>query len=118
MGTIHLFSCALLIAVRIECMHGSISEQTGKDSIELDDGKYSYPFSYKLPPNAPSSYEATIGRVRYYLEATIDRPWAFDRHTKAMITVINMLDLNTMPNLMVRNFFNLVSLSWSLNMYR
>ncbi|XP_045216633.2 arrestin domain-containing protein 3-like [Mercenaria mercenaria] len=70
------------------------------DSVKLQAGKYSYPFNFQLPPGVPSSYEATIGRVRYFIQSDIDIPWAFDKHTRRMITVVNLLDLNTVPNAM------------------
>lgn len=74
---------------------------TGEDKTKLDDDKlYTFPFNFQLPPGSPSSYEAHIGRVRYFLVSDIDIPWAFDKHTKRMITVVNLLDLNTVPNAM------------------
>ncbi|XP_045216632.2 arrestin domain-containing protein 3-like isoform X2 [Mercenaria mercenaria] len=75
-------------------------QQSGKDSVKLQAGRYSYPFNFQLPLGIPSSYEATIGRVRYFLQSDIDIPWAFDKHTRRMITVVNLLDLNTIPNAM------------------
>lgn len=74
-------------------------EHGRKDDLILKPGSYSYPVSFILPPKIPSSYEAKIGRVRYYIQVTIDRPWAFDDHTKAMFTVADLFDLNTRPEL-------------------
>jgi len=79
---------------------------SGGDSIILQPNTYTYPFSVQIPVGAPSSYEAHIGRVRYVIAANVDRPWAFDMHTKYMITVMQPLDLNTMPNL-------IVSIAWT-----
>ncbi|XP_060557997.1 arrestin domain-containing protein 3-like [Ruditapes philippinarum] len=80
------------------CLFGK--EQHGEDSVKLEPGKYSYPFNFQLPQGIPSSYEATIGRVRYFIQSEIDIPWAFDKQTKRMFTVVNLLDLNTVPNAM------------------
>lgn len=70
------------------------------DDIILKPGAYTYPISFTLPAGIPSSYEARIGRIRYYIQVTIDRPWAFDDHTKTMFTVANLFDLNKRPELM------------------
>ncbi|XP_045216627.2 arrestin domain-containing protein 3-like [Mercenaria mercenaria] len=78
------------------CLFGK--QQTGANSVKLAAGHYSYSFSVQLPPILPSSYEGCTGQVRYSLKAHIDIPWAFDKYTKRMITVVNPLDLNTLPN--------------------
>ncbi|KAH3836787.1 arrestin domain-containing protein 3-like [Dreissena polymorpha] len=72
---------------------------TGSDEIVLSPNSYTYPFSVTLPYNIPSSYEAYIGQVRYIFIVDVDIPWAFDIHAKHMITVMDPLDLNTIPNL-------------------
>lgn len=63
----------------------------------LSPGRHIYPFSFILPTNLPSSFEATCGRIRYTIRAIIDRPWKFDHEAKAAITVISPLDLNQRP---------------------
>jgi len=69
------------------------------DSVLLEAGTQRYPFRFFLPPNAPSSFggEYGYGYVRYKAEATIDRPWKFDRVTRSAFTVISLLDLNLEP---------------------
>ncbi|KAL4228037.1 hypothetical protein ACF0H5_013475 [Mactra antiquata] len=67
-------------------------------STTLPAGNHTYPFSYTLPPNLPSSYESDIGHVRYQLKARIDKPWKFDHKTKKLFTVVSMLDLNQQPS--------------------
>ncbi|XP_060600430.1 arrestin domain-containing protein 3-like isoform X2 [Ruditapes philippinarum] len=69
----------------------------GTGSTLLQAGHHTFPFTYTLPQNLPSSYESSIGNVRYQLKAKIDKPWKFDHKTKRMITVISMLDLNQQP---------------------
>lgn len=79
--------------------------EPGSDNIILQPNTYTYAFTVTVPVGAPSSYEAHIGRVRYCISASVDRPWAFDMHTKHMINVMQPLDLNTMPNLIVSYLF-------------
>ncbi|KAL3866417.1 hypothetical protein ACJMK2_043718 [Sinanodonta woodiana] len=68
------------------------------DDIILPKGVYNYPFKFQLPLNIPSSYEAVIGRVRYAVVVTVDKPWAFDLVTMGPFTVVSLLDLNKLPN--------------------
>ncbi|XP_071102891.1 arrestin domain-containing protein 3-like [Haliotis cracherodii] len=70
------------------------------DTPTLPAGRYTYPFQYQLPPNLPSSFEGTVGRVRYWLKGTILKPWKFDDTTKRAFTVVNLLDLNAEPEAM------------------
>lgn len=67
----------------------------------LTAGEYSFPFSYVLPYNVPSSFEGEHGHVRYTARAVIDRPWKFDHETKTAFSVICPLDLNANPKLAV-----------------
>ncbi|XP_064605367.1 arrestin domain-containing protein 3-like [Liolophura sinensis] len=60
-------------------------------------GQHMYPFRLQLPYGIPSSFETTVGRVRYTISGVIDKPWKFDHKTKAAFTVINLLDLNREP---------------------
>jgi len=71
----------------------SISD-SGNDYLMMKPGRYQYPFKFTLPSNCSTSFEGSVGRVRYYLHLTVDRPWAFDDEAKLPITVINLLDLN------------------------
>lgn len=79
------------------CLYGK--EQSGQDSVVLHAGTHTYKFSVTLPQNIPSSFEfGSIAWVRYSLKAHVDIPWAFDKYTKRMITVVRPLDLNNIPN--------------------
>lgn len=60
-------------------------------------GKYSYPFQFQLPPNLPTSFEGEYGHVRYWVRASIEKPWKFDHMTKKAFTVVSALDLNSLP---------------------
>jgi len=70
----------------------------------LKPGSYKYPFQFQLPPDTPSSFEGHIGRVRYYVKATMDIPWAFDDEVTSYFTVLQLLDLNTLPQVTVSFF--------------
>ncbi|XP_059470670.1 arrestin domain-containing protein 17-like isoform X2 [Neocloeon triangulifer] len=65
----------------------------------LEPGEYSFPFSYTLPMNLPSTLEAEFGYVRYTLTAVLDRDWKSDYKTKEPFYVICPLDLNSFPQL-------------------
>ncbi|XP_046549331.1 arrestin domain-containing protein 3-like [Haliotis rubra] len=77
-------------------LFGKASGQGG-DNPTLHAGSYTYPFRYQLRDGIPSSFEGSFGRIRYYLNATIDKPWKFDHTTKRAFTVVNLLDLNSDP---------------------
>lgn len=51
--------------------------------------------------NLPTSVEGKFGHVRYWLKAFIDRPWRFDITTKSVFTVIERVDINLTPGLLV-----------------
>ncbi|XP_071108217.1 arrestin domain-containing protein 3-like isoform X1 [Haliotis cracherodii] len=75
-------------------LFGKASGQGG-DNPSLPAGRYTYPFRYQLPAGLPSSFEGSVGRIRYCLSGIIDKPWKFDHTTKRAFTVVNLLDLNT-----------------------
>ena len=49
-------------------------------------------------------FVATRGHVRYFIKATIDKPWKFDHNTKVAFTVLDTLDLNQEPNARVSSW--------------
>ena len=70
---------------------------TGDQTFVLPNGHYIYPFTFTLPPNLPSSFESDShvrGHIRYYLKATIDKPWKFDHDVKIPFTVNELIDPN------------------------
>ena len=69
----------------------------GEDRMLLQPGSYKYPFQFQLPPDTPSSFEGHWGRVRYYVKATMERTWIFDYKLTSYFTVLQLLDLNTLP---------------------
>ncbi len=61
----------------------------------LKAGNYSYPFTIRLPPFLPASYEGQHGKVMYWAKAYLDRPWKGDTEYKKSFNVKGLLDLNT-----------------------
>lgn len=78
-------------------LFGKGPNESGDDPV-LQPGEYSYPFQFLIPnQNMPTSVEANHGYVRYWLKGIIDRPWRFDFTTKAAFTMIEFVDINTLP---------------------
>ncbi|XP_062588191.1 arrestin domain-containing protein 3-like [Saccostrea cucullata] len=57
-------------------------------------GSHSLPFEFHLPADCPTSYEGSIGRIRYYVSARIRKLYEIEHTTMKLFTVINHLDLN------------------------
>jgi hypothetical protein len=49
--------------------------------------------------NAGYSFEGKYGSITYTADAKLDIPWAFDKHVEVAFTVINNLNLNSLPDL-------------------
>nr|CAD7424192.1 unnamed protein product [Timema monikensis] len=62
-------------------------------------GDLSYPFSFTVPLNLPSSFETSKGSIRYTVKATLDRPWKFNQDVKEAISIMPLTDLNLIPQL-------------------
>lgn len=58
-------------------------------------GLHTFPFSYNLPHNIPSSFEHRIGKVRYSIKAILHRPWKFDHKISKQLTINTPFDLDT-----------------------
>ncbi|XP_065904700.1 arrestin domain-containing protein 3-like [Dysidea avara] len=69
---------------------------SGRDSQQIAPGRYEFPFNFQLPSNLvlPTSFEGTVGYIRYSLTATIARSWKFNHTTKRAITVNEIVDIN------------------------
>lgn len=63
----------------------------------IPQGRHVYPFTFDLPRNGPSSFEADTGRIRYYLLCKMIVVGGFNRIAKKMVFVLRPLDLNTVP---------------------
>lgn len=76
------------------------------DTSMLNAGHMEFPFSFTPPRNSPSSFESTLGHVRYLCKAIIHRPWNFNVNAKKAFTIVSAVDLNGEPKAFVR-FLNL-----------
>lgn len=75
------------------------NDPSSSSDVVLQAGNHVFPFQFILPLNLPGSFEGKSScYVRYWLKATIDRPWKFDPEYKMLLTVGSVLDLNTLPN--------------------
>ena len=68
-------------------------KKPGND-LYIEVGEYSYPFQLELPSDLPTSFEHEYGQIHYSINATIDIPCAFDKHSVKSFSVINVSDLN------------------------
>ncbi|KAL5003910.1 hypothetical protein ScPMuIL_017366 [Solemya velum] len=76
---------------------GRLPGGDGED-IDIQTGSYVYGFTFVLPDSdIPTSYMDEIGDVMYSIKATVDRQMAKDYKTTTFFTVLNALDLNTIP---------------------
>ncbi|GAB6023910.1 hypothetical protein CHUAL_008645 [Chamberlinius hualienensis] len=76
-------------------LQAPISEEDTK----LAAGLHEYEFHQVLPMSLPTSMEGTYGRTRYTCSAYISRPWRFNPKCKAAFTVLELIDLNTLPSI-------------------
>ena len=84
----------------------SESENTDPSNApELCGGFHAFSFEFTLPDQyLPFSYESRYGYVRYFITATIHKPWKHDHVTKRAFTVLGeALDLNEDPGAKVMN---------------
>lgn len=77
------------------------SGNNGRDIQVLAAGHHSLPFEFHLPADCPTSYEGSIGRVRYYVSAKIRKLYEIEHTTMKLFTVIHHLDLNNDLRLLV-----------------
>lgn len=63
---------------------------------KFEPGNYSYPFTFNLPGNLPSSMDSTSGNIKYKAKAKIDKEWSIDYTCKKYFTVYTCDYLSTM----------------------
>lgn len=64
------------------------------DPVELPPGVHTFNAVCILPTHLPTSFEGSVGHIRYFAKVVIDRPWKFDHSFKRAFTVIRQYDLN------------------------
>ncbi|KAJ8913669.1 hypothetical protein NQ315_007386 [Exocentrus adspersus] len=60
----------------------------------LGPGTLEYPFTFTLPPRAPSSYKGHFGGITYSLDAKVDIPLRFNYKSKVELNVFRPVNLN------------------------
>jgi hypothetical protein len=70
----------------------------------LEVGDHSYPFEIFLPSDLPASFEHQFGQIRYLIIATINIPWAFDKHVQKSFYVISNVNLNALNPIMKKSY--------------
>ena len=60
-------------------------------------GTHTYDFQIQLPKSLPSTFKGNYGYVKYFCEATIDKPRQVVKVVKVPFTVLSILDLNIQP---------------------
>jgi len=61
----------------------------------LKAGTYNWPFTIRLPPYLPASFDSQYGKVQYWAKAVLDQPWKKDTEIQKAFNIIGILDLNT-----------------------
>lgn len=73
------------------CLYGAVS---GGNTRTHPHGHFKYPFVFNIPQSVPTSYEGSIGRIRYELKAEIDIPGKRDIKTRRPIIINEIVDVN------------------------
>ena len=68
---------------------------------KLPAAEYSWPFSFTVPPLAPSSFEGTVGNIRYWLEARVGTGLLKFDHVVEVVVPIHQLVKITDPRLLL-----------------
>ena len=74
-----------------------ISGSNSAETQNLPQGVHTFPFEFFVPAGCPTTYEGSVGRIRTYVSATLEKLWVADISTLKPFTVINSLDLNSDP---------------------
>lgn len=61
---------------------------------ELPPGIHTFNTICVLPSHLATSFEGSVGHIRYFAKVVVDRPWKFDHTFKRAFTVIRQYDLN------------------------
>lgn len=69
------------------------SDVTDQSTFFLPAGQYTYPFSFYLKGDLPSSFEGSYGYIRYMLRTVISKP-GLDHVRTSILTVNDVIDTN------------------------
>ncbi|XP_053695818.1 arrestin domain-containing protein 17-like [Sabethes cyaneus] len=61
---------------------------------DVPTGTYSHGFACVLPDTLPASFEGKRGHIRYWLKATLERPWRQSKIHSLNFQLVRQLDLN------------------------
>jgi len=75
-------------------------------------GVHSFPFQYTLPTKLPTSFHGRYGYVRYYCEASLERPWLPSVKRKAFFSVSANADVNLESKAEVNTTFPVPFWQW------
>lgn len=73
-----------------------VGSKTGP-AFEISAGSNTYPFSFQLKHQLPSSIKGAYGKIKYKMEFVVDRPWKFDEKYEVPLNIYKSLDLNFDP---------------------
>ena len=77
-----------------------LEKQPNSNDLYLDTFENNFRFKFILPTsNLPTSYEYYSSYIRYWVRVTIDIPWSINKQAIRCFTVINSLDLNSLPGI-------------------
>uniref|UniRef100_A0A914YP96 Arrestin-like N-terminal domain-containing protein n=1 Tax=Panagrolaimus superbus TaxID=310955 RepID=A0A914YP96_9BILA len=89
-GSISYYYCLSRSYIEIE----EILWESDGDTNKIAAGNYQFPFKFVIPINCPPNISATYGNIKYYVQAKIDVPWAFNKNFVAGFSVCPFIDLN------------------------
>ena len=85
-------------------------ETNNQSDLYLKEGDYSFPFEIELPASVSNSFAHRNAKITYWISAKIDIPWAIDKHTAKVFSVIQNVDLNlldvSLPNQLDETYYS------------
>ncbi|KAK3910462.1 Arrestin domain-containing protein 3 [Frankliniella fusca] len=82
-----------------------LGSDSGEEAL-LSPGEHEYPFECALPQALPSSFTGSLGHIRYTVRAAMRPSTGREESLKLAYTVIQPLDLNTLPQIAIRFDFH------------
>ncbi|KRY17394.1 Arrestin domain-containing protein 3 [Trichinella patagoniensis] len=82
-----------------KCLFGDATS-SGKYFV-LPKGLREYPFSFETFSNLPSSFESSMGYVRFWCRASLQGRWKTLHSNKLPLTMVGILNLNNVPEAFV-----------------